>query len=148
MASLCLVPSWYLPSSVESSGTLLLMSDHIFWPQLCLAKKAFILESLPWNITPKSLPLFISADVYHMFIHSRIYEVSSDWASSPIHSTRPNIPTIAPRNSSLLLLGQKGGFRYCHNHSAFIMLHSWLRKCFFNCLKPAPDASAYKMHPH
>ena len=82
------------PSSAESSGMLLLMSDYIFCPQLCLAKKAFILGLLPYNITPKSLPLFISADLYLMSIHPQTYEVSSDWAPDPIHFTRPNTPTI------------------------------------------------------
>ena len=77
----------------ELSGTSLLMSDRIFWPRLCLAEEAFILGSLPWNIMPKSLPLFINVDLYHTFIHPQIYEVSSDWIPSPIHSTRPNTPT-------------------------------------------------------
>ena len=94
MASLCLVPSGYLSSSVEPSEMLLLMLDRIFWPWLCLAEEAFILGSPPWNITPKSLPLFISVDLYPMSILPRTYEVSLDWALGPIHSTGPNIPTV------------------------------------------------------
>ena len=129
MASLCLVPSRYLSLSVESFETLLWMSNRIFWPWLCLVEEAFILRSLPWNIMPKSLPLFISANLYHMSIHPQTYEVSSDWAPNPIHSTRPNIPKIAPQNSHLLLLGQKRGFRY--TSILLIIHHSWLRRCLF-----------------
>ena len=95
MASLCLVPSRYLSSLVEPSGTLLLMSDRIFWPQLCPAEEAFILGSLPWNITSKYLPLLISVDLYPMSIHPRTYEMSSDWAPDLIHCTRPNNPTLS-----------------------------------------------------
>ena len=136
------------PPLVESSETLLLMSDRFFWHRLCLAEEAFILGSLPWNIMPKYLPLFISTDLHHMFIHPQTYEMSSDWAPDPIHSTGPNIPTIAPQNSPFLLLGQKRGFWYCHNHSALIIHPSWLNKCLFNCLKPIPNTSTYETRPY
>ena len=136
------------PPLVESSETLLLMSDRFFWHRLCPAEEAFILGSLPWNIMPKYLPLFISTDLHHMFIHPQTYEMSSDWAPDPIHSTGPNIPTIAPWNSPILLLGQKEWFRHHHNHYALIIHHSWLYRCLFNCPRPALDTSAYKTRLH
>ena len=51
---------------MELSGTLLLTSNHTFWPQLCSTEKAFLLRSPPWNITPRSLPLIINVDLYNM----------------------------------------------------------------------------------
>ena len=44
MASFCLVPSRYLSASVESSGSLLLVSNHTFWPLPCLVEEVFIPE--------------------------------------------------------------------------------------------------------
>ena len=74
--------------------------------------------------------------------------MSSDWASDPKYSTRPNIPTIAPRNSPLLLLGQKGGFRYRHNHSTLIIHHLSLCICLFSCPTHTPDTSASERRLH
>ena len=56
-----------------------------------------------------------------------------DWALGPVYSIGPNIPTIAPRNSLLLLFGQKGGFQYCHNHSVLTIHHLCLHRCLFSC---------------
>ena len=33
-----------------------------------------------------------------MFFHPWAYEMSSDWATDPIHSTGPNIPTNSIEN--------------------------------------------------
>ena len=43
MASLCPVPFGYLSSSVELSGTLLLVLDHTFWPRFCSVEEVFLL---------------------------------------------------------------------------------------------------------
>ena len=61
--------------------------------------------------------------------------MSSNRAHSPIFIFGPVIPTLTPRNSPLLLLRKKGGFRYYNNYPTFLICHLCLCRCLFNCPK-------------
>ena len=65
-----------------------------------------------------------------------------------IYTTGPIIPTIVPRNSPILLLGKKGGFRYHYNYPILIIHHLYPRRYLFNYPTHASDALASKMRLH
>ena len=75
MASLCPVPFGYLSSLVESSGTLLLVLDHTFYPRLYSVEEVFPLRQLSRMVMIKP----------HLFTYQHRFFMSLDWALGPIY---------------------------------------------------------------
>ena len=85
------------------------------WPLLRLAEEVLLLKQhfqfLMTKLLPQTINLYASISIYLSSNYS------SGVAHSPIPISSPFIPTITPRNSTLLLLRKKkGGFRFSNNY--------------------------------
>ena len=75
------------------------------------------------RLLPQPIKLYAFVSIY----------LSSGMACSPIPISGPFIPIIiAPQNSTLLLLGKKGGFRLFWQSSFPFLCHFFLCRCLFN----------------
>ena len=84
---------------------------------------------VPHDRTPSTYHCLVGLRHYYLFSD---YLMSLDTAHGPISIFGPFIPTITPRNSTLLLLGKKGMSISWWLPSS-LLCHFFMCKCLFNC---------------
>ena len=119
------------------------------WPLLRLAKEVLLLgqhfQILMTRLLPQTINLYASISIYL----SSNYLISSSTAYDPIPIFRPFIPTIAPRNSTLLLLEKKkGGFQFSGNYLSHSYVISFYASIFSTAKRHAPNSLASGMLHH
>ena len=91
------------------------------------------------RLLPQTINLYASISIYL----SSDYLISSGTAYGPISIFRPFIPTIAPQNSTLLLLEKKkGGFRFSSNYLSHSYVISFYASIFSTAKRHAPNSLA------
>ena len=122
------------------------LDDRLHLPTSVLLSQGSIPPWTTFSDHNGQIPSFINAN-----LHIKVYRPQTTrrpQTPDPIHTTKPIIPTIAPRNSPLLLLGKKGGFRYYYNYPTLTIRHICLCGRLFNCPKHAPNVSASETRLH
>ena len=117
-------------------------------PLLCLAEEVFLLglhsQLLMTRLLPQTINLYASISINL----SSDYLMSSNTSHGPLPIYGPFIPTIAPRNFTLLLLGKKRGFQSSNNYPSHFYVIFFCAGVFSTTKKHAPDASASRTLQH